>query len=595
MNGSTLGLGYHSALVHSECSRASKDTTLSIESNNGGNDVEALMQQYLSQCLEYHAEQELVRQQGHEGLSSTLPANPLGFVPAAVDDASAVKPLPASAQTETTDGESASQQQAAAIAQGRSRAQAILEKFRKQQEQLFWRDTTVSDVHSSITTFGTAPMIVTSTAYSIASIASVAGGSVAPALPQLLSPFPRPDSGHGTPLALVSSFQINHHSTTVPLVSGAPPIVQPAAVSSSFQHGSLATSLGLPHNSVESVSSPPQTQLQSVPLDIEDQQSLLFRQQRIEGFRREAKRKQTALFRNLEYVALQEEKRLETLQSQISTAKMQEDSYRQQAALATSLRVTTLRQLHSNTAPNFVTSAGIGTKQRKKVERQKKREGHVVWGAEDKTPNESHGNRSVVRTDKGISTVALYVTGLMLPIHCEATVIKSLTALFSSYGEVNRIHLYRDKKTGSQPFKGDGLVVYQLPGPAGAPDSSTAAPTAEEQGAKLINDVCLQVRDTLYNPHDASFTHPQTNSFFVDVIQLNGAELPDGSVLRVEPAHSSSRTVTDSVGGSHLAEPKQLETALDEADGVALAESESVVRAICADDDGDLDDFFDSI
>jgi hypothetical protein len=483
MNGSALGLGYHSTHVPSECSRAGA---------NGGNDVEALMQQYLSQCLEYHAEQELVRQQGHEGqgLSSTLPTNLLGFVPAAVDDACVVKPLAASTHTETTDGESASQQQAAAIAEGRSRAQAILEKFRKQQEQLFWRDGTVSDVHSSITTFGTTPIIVTSTAYPIASISSVVAGSVATALSQPLSSFPHPDSGPGTPLAVVPSFQINHHSTTVPLVPGAPPIVHPSAIYSSFP-------LGLPHNSVETVSSPPQNQSQSVPLDNEDQQSILFRQQRVEGFRREAKRKQEALFRNLEYVALQEEKRLETLQSQISTAKTQEESYRQQAALATSLRATTLRQLHSNTVPNFVTSAGIGTKQRKKVERQKKREGHVVWGAKDKTPNESGGNRGAVRTDKGISTVALYVTGLMLPIHCETTAIKSLTALFSSYGEVNRIHLYRDKKTGNQPFKGDGLVVYQLPDPADAPGSSTAAPTAEEQGAKLINDVCLQVCDTL--------------------------------------------------------------------------------------------------
>jgi hypothetical protein len=88
------------------------------------------------------------------------------------------------------------------------------------------------------------------------------------------------------------------------------------------------------------------------------------------------------------------------------------------------------------------------------------------------------------------------------------------------------------------------------------------------------------------------------NSFlsigWIRVTQLNGAELPDGSVLRVEPAHSSSRTVAVSVADPHLAEPKQLETVPDDADCAAFAESTSV-KGSCAEDDDDLDDFFDSI
>jgi hypothetical protein len=85
----------------------------------------------------------------------------LDFAPAAVADASVVKPPIASTQTETTDSESATASRQATVI-----AVAIPEKFRKQQEQLFWRNRTGSDVHSSITAFGTTPMIVTSTAIS---------------------------------------------------------------------------------------------------------------------------------------------------------------------------------------------------------------------------------------------------------------------------------------------------------------------------------------------------------------------------------------------------------------------------------------------
>ena len=116
--------------------------------------------------------------------------------------------------------------------------------------------------------------------------------------------------------------------------------------------------------------------------------------------------------------------------------------------------------------------SGIGTKSRQKIERTKKKEGHVAID----------GSR------QRELRCAVYITGL--PVG-EGTISEDdLAALFGSYGTVKRTTLYVDRRTGRR--KGDGLVVYDVPKLAGNGDGGSSGWKAAED---MVRSVCEQVSD----------------------------------------------------------------------------------------------------
>mmetsp|Transcript_36052 Transcript_36052/g.53726 ORF Transcript_36052/g.53726 Transcript_36052/m.53726 type:complete len:374 (-) Transcript_36052:386-1507(-) len=165
-------------------------------------------------------------------------------------------------------------------------------------------------------------------------------------------------------------------------------------------------------------------------------------------FQREQERFHQALMRNFSYVARKEEQRLQAQLHQIENQKK----------YAEELRKAQAKQLQERKKQMMlVTTAGLGTKQRRKVEKRKRKMGHTVHQEQKKQQDD---------------TVAVYLMGLQT----SATEDK-IRPLFESYGTLQKVHFYRNKSTGE--LKGDCLLVYQL-GDEGKRD-------------ELLESVCGQV------------------------------------------------------------------------------------------------------
>lgn len=102
--------------------------------------------------------------------------------------------------------------------------------------------------------------------------------------------------------------------------------------------------------------------------------------------------------------------------------------------------------------------AGIGTKsQRKKQQESKQRCSNTL------------------RDESKSKSVALYLTGLPKDGSTGETLIRQL---FETYGEIQKVHFYKDKQSGN--LKGDALVIFQV--------------NAEENEEKFVQMVSSQVR-----------------------------------------------------------------------------------------------------
>lgn len=127
---------------------------------------------------------------------------------------------------------------------------------------------------------------------------------------------------------------------------------------------------------------------------------------------------------------------------------------------------------NASSTSGIASKSGIGTKSRQKIERTKRKEGHVV-----------------IDTSKQRELrCAVYITGLPVEVgeEKEGSISEDgLSALFGSYGTIKRVTLYVDRRTGRR--KGDGLVVYDIPKLAGSGSSGWKA--AED----IVRSVCEQV------------------------------------------------------------------------------------------------------
>jgi uncharacterized coiled-coil protein SlyX len=205
----------------------------------------------------------------------------------------------------------------------------------------------------------------------------------------------------------------------------------------------------------------------------------LSQQQRTTGFQREAVRKHGALLKNLEYVAAKQERRLYELnaqaeQSRLDQARMQ-DHHR--AVLEERKRARTMWNDSSQSAAAVAgigIGIGIGTQQRIKVSEHNKR-------SKGRVPLDGG---TIADTDEQTS-VAIYLSGLATDGSFGED---SVRGLFSSYGKMVKVHVYRNKRTGG--LKGDALIVYQVPD--------------KTEGDALIQMVCSQVSNAMLSSPSSS-------------------------------------------------------------------------------------------
>jgi hypothetical protein len=153
---------------------------------------------------------------------------------------------------------------------------------------------------------------------------------------------------------------------------------------------------------------------------------------------------------------------------------------------------------------------------------------------------------------------------------------RTLGSLFCTYGRLDRVTMYRDRASGE--LKGDGLIVFGR-------DAIAATTAAQNRGdnaaADLVDIVCTQ---------------------------MNGAELPCGTVIGVEPADmdwgktngSNKKSKTSSF--DHHQSPTVQVVRNCGSDGVEMNKSNEASTEAAAreettggNDEEDLDDFFASL
>eukprot|EP00986_Skeletonema_menzelii_P019947 scaffold29718_cov177-Skeletonema_menzelii.AAC.1 len=158
---------------------------------------------------------------------------------------------------------------------------------------------------------------------------------------------------------------------------------------------------------------------------------------------------------------------------------------------------------------------GIGSKDQRYVERVRKRQ-QVEHLTTDGCSTTTSGNTAVVNQQQQQSPqqrTSIYLTNL--PTDGSITE-RTLRSLFCVYGRLDRVTMYRNRSTGE--LKGDGLIVFGLDAIISSGGSEIRSGTnlhvvsnntSGGSGNDLIETVCMQ---------------------------MNGAELPCGTVIGVEPA-----------------------------------------------------------
>jgi len=145
MEGSFLGLGYHSAAASHQQQQHHEAQAAAVPSAPDNADV--LMKQYLQQCLEYHEEQQALREEETTEqmhfVPSSHPANQQSQSTEEQCQSSAeiIKDSPKETSKSTVVGH---QDINSKVEEARSRARAILQRFQQQQQELLLNPSTAS-------------------------------------------------------------------------------------------------------------------------------------------------------------------------------------------------------------------------------------------------------------------------------------------------------------------------------------------------------------------------------------------------------------------------------------------------------------------
>jgi hypothetical protein len=176
--------------------------------------------------------------------------------------------------------------------------------------------------------------------------------------------------------------------------------------------------------------------------------SSVFAAVRRTSLTKEHERKQRFLEKNLKYVKAREQQRMQQQAAELSAAEEWNREYLAIMEERQQQRYETQKQRKNYSA----TQAGIGTSFRKKR----------VGGQ----PQHGGGVRN---------STAVYVSGFEDSSSVDENVLRDL---FRTYGNIEKIHLYRDKVQGN--MKGDGLIIFE------------GCQNTEE----FLDTVCRQVRVT---------------------------------------------------------------------------------------------------
>jgi hypothetical protein len=335
----------------------------------------------------------------------------------------------------------------------------------------------------------------------------------------------------------------------------------------------------------------------------------LYQKQRLLAKHRDYSRRQEALFKNLLYIQEKENLKRNKLAAEAQKAQDIEDLY-EQARQYKLMRKQKKEQLQQE--KHLQSMAGLGSKERKRVDKTHQTLMHHIQINASSGDN-GRGNSNKKQHDE---TEAFYFSGLPKnKVHKD----ERLESLFRAYGNLRKVHYYRDKKTGR--CKGDGLAIYNV--------------ASDNDRATLRETICLQVRDSwclfvclfvccccrdsfdndlvciscldepflLYPTvcaHASTIYISHTIGIALQSTKLNGAELPGGIVLHVELATSSSQPVTPALSVPYqdaTVEPSVSAMEVGLALTAAATDNPPVTSAVGSDDaaDEDLDDFFQSL
>jgi len=226
-------------------------------------------------------------------------------------------------------------------------------------------------------------------------------------------------------------------------------------------------------------------------------------------------------------------------------------------------------------------SGGIGTKEQRRAERVRKRQHNVEHDASSTANGPSDASKKL-RT-------SLYLTNLPTD---GSTTERTLQSLFCSYGRLDRVTMYRHRSNGE--LKGDGLVVFGRDAVEEYWRKNNTNGGSEEDGdgdVDLVEAVCAQ---------------------------MNGAELPCGTAIGVQPADMDYKKKKKSkndeayapqkdYAGGNTREAKELTQGKPLDNGTTTMTSTSSAGKVeattisggsddkNANDDDDLDDFFASL
>jgi hypothetical protein len=203
-----------------------------------------------------------------------------------------------------------------------------------------------------------------------------------------------------------------------------------------------------------------------------------FRCLREQGLAQEAKRKRLATFRNFEYLSKRHEQRAHVLNQQIEHSRQVQQQI--QAAQQASLQA---RQARINQQQQHEPQQSTYSINSKPSFPSKKVQGQV-------------SNKEKIATD----SIALYISGLPTEEPLER-LTSILNQLFTEFGLLKKIHLYRNKQTGK--LKGDGLVIYNSQ-EANPHDLVERACAQVSTGSRehTVRKVCMLIETVVPLDHD---------------------------------------------------------------------------------------------